>query len=128
MQNNSFSDITSTLSNTSANCSLAYKTYPSINSNITVFYSNVRSLLPKAHLLISYVSLYNPTVLAFSETWLNDCVPSSLFCPGYYTSYRDDRLSGRGGGTLFLVIKDDLTSKDIQVKNATMDTHINAVS
>ena len=119
LQNNFVSGIT-TLSTGTPVCNYSAftcKTKVSAISDISFFYSNVRSLLPKIHLLHNYVSLYNPTVLAFSETWLNDSIPSSLFCPDNYIAYRDDRLSGRGGGTLILV-KDNLTSKDIQIKSS----------
>ena len=114
--------------------SLSYMDYApnevtsSLKSNppiIKTFYSNVRSLLPKTHLLHNYISLYSPDILAFSETWLDPDTPSSLFCPSGYVAYRDDRLTGRGSGSLILA-SCDLISEVIDVKSSSC-VHIDAI-
>ena len=96
---------------------------------ISIFYSNVRSLLPKVHLLDNYVSLYCPCVVALTETWLESTLPSSLFCPPNYISYRCDRSGKRGGGSLILV-KDSLTSNSLEIYSTSTenDSNIDAVA
>ena len=95
-------------------------------SSIQVFYSNVRSLVPKTHFLLNYVSLYNSDIIALSETWLDPTTPSSIFCPPRYNIYRDDRLTGRGGGTLIL-IKDKFSSSKIDLTCCDVNSNIDAV-
>lgn len=82
--------------------------------SVDVFYSNVRSLLPKTHMLAKYISVYNPSIVAITETWLSNDVASSLFCPLNYTPYIQDRSSGRGGGHLILV-KNDIKSTPLNI-------------
>ena len=72
-------------------------------SSLKLFYCNTRSLLPKVDLLFIYAATYNPFVIALTETWLNESLPSSLCCPPHYIPFRQDRQSGRGGGSLILV-------------------------
>ena len=53
-------------------------------SNLSLFYSNVRSVLPKLSFLKHYISMYAPSIVAITETWLSDDVPSEfLDFPGY---------------------------------------------
>lgn len=95
---------------------------PNRKSNpINLFYSNVRSLLPKANLLENYVSIYSPSIVALTETWLEPTIPSSLFSPTSYVSYRRDRVSKRGGGSLILV-NDSLISKPLDIYPASTET------
>ncbi len=75
-------------------------------SVISIFYSNVRSLIPKLHDLYNYISLYHPSVIAITESWLNSSFPSSFFCPPNYNAYRHDRSNGRGGGVIIFVLKE----------------------
>ena len=82
--------------------------------SLGVFYCNVRSLLPKVNTLQHYVSLYQPSIVALTETWLESTIPSSLFCPENYTVYRWDRSGRRGGGVLILVIN-TLVSGSLEV-------------
>ena len=92
---------------------------PDQSSPLTFFYSNVRSLLPKAHTLLNYASLYKPRVICLTETWLNNYTPSSLVCPPNYLSYRQDRRQGRGGGSLIL-INNQLDSFPVHVFSPTL--------
>ena len=73
------------------------------NLDLKFFYSNVRSLLPKFAFLNNYVSVYDPDVIAITETWLKEDTPSSLFLPRNYIPYRKDRTSSKGGGCLLLI-------------------------
>ncbi|MEL7307440.1 MAG: reverse transcriptase domain-containing protein, partial [Pseudomonadota bacterium] len=83
-------------------------------ASLNAMYCNVRSLVPKSHVLQSYISLYDPSIIALTETWLDDSVPSSLFCPSNYYAYRHDRITRRGGGCLILV-KDNISSHSLTV-------------
>lgn len=96
---------------------------------IKVLYCNARSLIPKSDVLLNYVSLYEPFVVAVTETWLNSHIPSSLFCPPGYTVYRRDRVTGRGGGSLILV-RDTVDSiqLDITSPSAPSDALVDAVA
>ena len=95
-------------------------------SSVQFFYSNVRSLVPETYLLYNYVSLYNPDIIALSETWLDPTIPSSMFCPPHYNAFRDDRSTGRGGGTLLLV-KDKFSSSKIDLTGLGSSSNIDAV-
>ena len=75
-------------------------------SALTFFYSNVRSLLPKIDHFRNYVSVYNPTIIGVTESWLTKDIPNSLFCPVNYNVFRKDRLYTKGGGALLLVSKE----------------------
>ncbi len=95
---------------------------------IAVFYCNARSIVPKAHLLLHYTDVYDSDVIAITETWLDENIPSSLFCPPAYVPYRHDRCYGRGGGAAILV-KHQINSKAISVKpSSELNCHIDAVA
>ena len=68
-----------------------------------IFYCNVRSIVQKRHLIPHYIGMYHPFVIAMSETWLDEDVPSSLICPEGFTVHRRDRSYCRGGGVIILV-------------------------
>ncbi|MEL7308769.1 MAG: hypothetical protein AAGK05_13450, partial [Pseudomonadota bacterium] len=72
-------------------------------SELNFFYSNVRSLLPKVDCFHNYVSMYKPSVIGITESWLTKDIPTSLFCPMNYNVFRKDRLYAKGGGSLLLV-------------------------
>ena len=91
------------------------------HSGVGVFYCNTRSLVPKADVLLSYVSIHHPHIIAVTETWLDDNVPSALFCPAGYVSYRCDRSSGKGGGSLLMVHENTLSSP-LSLTSCAMDT------
>ena len=82
---------------------------PLHSTALTFFYSNVRSLLPKVDYFRNYVSVYEPSVIGVTESWLSRDVPSSLFCPTNYNIYRKDRLYAKGGGSLILVRNDTVS-------------------
>jgi len=87
---------------------------PVLNDNITFFYTNIRSLVPKLHHLNNYIGIHEPTVVGITETWLDDGTPSSLFRPPNYEIYRKDRLHTRGGGSL-LMVDNGIISKPVDV-------------
>ena len=60
--------------------------------------------------------MYNPTIVALTETWLDSSIPSSFFCPNNYVIYRSDRTHAKGGGTLLLV-KNTVVSKPLELDN-----------
>ena len=91
------------------------------------FYCNVRSLVPKSHVLLNYASLYNPSVFALTETWLNESYPSSLICPPHYIPFREDRRGTRGGGALILV-KDVICASRLNVYSDDSLHRIDAVA
>ena len=69
---------------------------------LRVVYSNVRSLFNKMDEVRMIASRYEPSILAFSETWLNAEVPdAAISIPGYMLA-RVDRPESRGGGGLIL--------------------------
>ena len=72
-------------------------------SNLSVFYSNVKSVIPKLPFLKHYVSLYSPSILAITETWLSNDIPSGFLDFPNYSVYRKDRIFSKGGGTLLLL-------------------------
>ena len=76
------------------------------------------------------ISLYCPTVIALTETWLESSIPSSFFCPANnYVPYRRDRSCKRGGGSVILV-KDTLISKPLEIYStgAERESSIDAVA
>ena len=96
---------------------------------LSVFYSNVRSLLPKIESLNQYVALYDPFVFAFCETWLDSSVPSSFFCPPGYSCFRRDRPNRRGGGSLILYKNSvDAAAIDVYPSSCLSSDNIDAVA
>ena len=91
--------------------------------DLTFFYSNVRSLAPKIHDLNNYISIYKPKIIALTETWLDNNIPTSFVCPQNYIAYRKDRNTGKGGGCIILV-HDTVISKPVTVFTPDMDYNI----
>lgn len=99
----------------------------------TTLLMNAQSLRGKMNELtanIRYLNEYrNACVLAITETWLNESIPSSEFEPTGFTVYRSDRDSeitakSRGGGVCFLirdnwcrqvVVRESLCTPDIEL-------------
>lgn len=75
-------------------------------AKLKIFYCNARSVIPKIHYLRNYISLYKPSVIAITETWLNSSIPSSFLDLPNYVAYRKDRDYAKGGGSLILVSQD----------------------
>ena len=90
------------------------------NLNVKFLYSNVRSLVSKIHDLNNYLSIYKPEVIALTETWLDDRIPTSFFCPQNYVAYRKDRQNKKGGGCVVLISK-TLLSKPVSILKPKID-------
>ena len=63
---------------------------------------NARSLFPKRYDLLGYLSSVNVDIVAVTETFLDDTILSSQFCPKHYICFRKDR-DRHGGGVLILI-------------------------
>ena len=63
---------------------------------------NARSLFPKRFDLFGYLSSMNVDIVAVTETFLDDNILSSQFCPTHFTCYRRDH-DRHGGGVLILI-------------------------
>ena len=63
---------------------------------------NARSLLPKRYDLLGYLSSLSVDIVAVTETFLDDSVLSSQFCPPHFTPFCRDR-DRHGGGVLILI-------------------------
>ncbi len=70
---------------------------------LRVYYANARSLKNKLPELEILLRTREYDILAFSETWLDNTVPSALLSFGFYAVLRKDRLDRRGGGVLLLI-------------------------
>ena len=70
--------------------------------DMSVFYFNVRSLLPKIDNLRLICSVYKPGIVCLVETWLDNSVDDVELCVQGYNIVRLDR-SRHGGGTLTYV-------------------------
>ena len=76
----------------------------------SLFVSNSRSLRSKIDELACTVATYSADVVAITETWLSDDVPSSAFELRGYSMVRHDRSDGRRGGGVCVYVKDLLPS------------------
>lgn len=63
-------------------------------------------------------------MVALTETWLDADIPSSMFCPPNYTTYRCDRSGRRGGGSLLLINK-NVESKSLEVNYLHSSDYLN---
>ena len=82
----------------------------STNSNkFTVAHLNIRSLVAHLSDIIGLLASHCFDVLALSETWLSDAIPSSALTISNYSLFRSDRKSSlkqRGGGVAVYVKSD----------------------
>lgn len=80
---------------------------------LTILNINCRSIRNKIPELHQVIDQTKPDIIACTETWLKPEINSSEIFPENlgYAIYRDDRLSGKGGGTLLAIAK-HLTSED----------------
>lgn len=71
-------------------------------------YTNIRSVLPKTVPLSSLIDSCSASIVALTETWLNDTVPDNciLVSGTEFNFFRSDRLHRKGGGVLIAVRKD----------------------
>lgn len=80
---------------------------------ISIYYQNVRGLNTKISFLNQFPDYNTFNILALTETWLTDNVPSHVLFPvSIYNIFRQDRTSKRGGRVL-LAINVDLNVKTI---------------
>ena len=76
----------------------------------SLFVSNSRSLRGKIDELACTVATYPADVVAITETWPSDDVPSSAVELRGYSMIRHDRSDGRRGGGVYAYVKDLLPS------------------
>ena len=68
--------------------------------NCACVVTNLRSLLNKVCDFKEFLDSHLPGMVAITETWLDDTIPSSVFIdPSAYWCFRKDRIS-RGGGAV----------------------------
>ena len=70
------------------------------NKNLHFILSNVRSLLPKIDEVKILLSVNEPKLIFFTETWLKNCIPDNILEIDGYNFIRKDRTDKRGGGLL----------------------------
>ena len=63
---------------------------------------NARSLFPKRYDRFGYLSSVNADIVAVTETFLDDTILNSQFCPKHFICFRRDR-DRHGGGVLILI-------------------------
>lgn len=68
---------------------------------------NARSICNKLHTLKVFIAMYNPDILAVTESWGRPCLLDSLLMQEGYTLFRQDR-AGRSGGGVFVLVKHTL--------------------
>ena len=88
-------DLSSSSTNTSDICT-------DLSHNLSLVHYNVQSIKPKLDIL--YAELFGFDILTFSETWLDDTVPSSeLLFSDFHPPERKDRANDRHGGVIAYV-------------------------
>ncbi len=71
--------------------------------DISVLYTNARSLIPKRDELIAYIDVEKPDVVAITETWAtSDHLMTEFSVPRYVIFYKN-RLHKKGGGVICYV-------------------------
>ena len=87
-----------------------------VKDRLNCFMVNARSVVNKIDDLESYVYEENPDVVMITESWANDKICDAELALSGYTTLRNDRNVGRGGGCLFyfrdeipLALEEDLT-------------------
>lgn len=85
-------------------------------SNISILFTNIRSLIRKREELCSVADSCNADVIALTETWLSSKVTDSeLFnCQKRFNTFRCDRRDRSGGGVL-LAVADSIISRPVIV-------------
>ena len=67
------------------------------NSNLKIFYTNIRSVLNKVDILENYLYMKDIDLFFLTERWLTPKVNDAIICPRNYNIVRNDKIS-RGGG------------------------------
>ncbi|VDP92652.1 unnamed protein product [Echinostoma caproni] len=83
--------------------------------NVTVWYTNACSVRGKWGELATRTQ--NSVIIAITETWMRH--EQDVEKPRDYSAYRQDRVNGRQGGGVFLLVKAAYTQWDSPVKLAT---------
>lgn len=86
---------------------------------------NTRSLYHKMDTLKNDLFNKNTGILGISETWLNANIPDGAIQVDGFTSVRNDRMRGRGGGTCLYVNDrlsfekglDSISNTDVEVQS-----------
>ena len=78
---------------------------------------NTRSLLPKHYDLLGYLSSLSVDIVVMTETFLDNFVLSSQFCPSHFTPFRRDR--DQHGGEVLILIKSSIPA----IRRADLETH-----
>lgn len=84
------------------------------NTNLSIYYQNVRGLRTKTNILAD-ISASQHDIVIFTEHWLNDDFSSSEYFDETYFVERDDRISRdkKWGGGALIAIKSNLTYKRV---------------
>ena len=72
------------------------------HSSLNIFYSNIRSLVPKIDNLRIFCSIYHPDIICMVESWLSTEISDSEISIQGYSVIRLDR-NRHGGGVLIYV-------------------------
>ncbi len=74
-----------------------------VKRDLSVLYTNARSLIPKRDELLAYIDVEKPDVIAITETWAtSDHLMIKFSIPGY-ESFQKNRLHKKGGGVICFV-------------------------
>lgn len=75
------------------------------NIGLTVFFTNIRSLLPKRDDLCALINDCSADIIALTETWLYDKMSDSelYFCEKNYNIFQCDRYERNGSGVILAV-------------------------
>ena len=80
----------------------------------SLFFSNLRSLVPKFDEICTIASTIKPDIFSFCETWLSDKIDDqNISIPGYSTLLRHDRATRRGGGVC-VYCRDEVLCSEVQ--------------
>ncbi len=71
--------------------------------NISVLYTNARSLIPKRDKLLAYIATEEPDAIAITEAWANSSHLMAEFSIAGYESFHKNREHKRGGGVICYV-------------------------
>lgn len=86
---------------------------------VLYLYCNIRSVNNKLLYIEQLLTLHNPHVICFTETWLSSNTPNSILPLDLYNVFRFDR-TGRGGGCL-IAVENTLKCLEIQKVHITSE-------
>jgi len=76
------------------------------SKNVTYFFTNAQSIANKFAELQAAVKQHCPKVIGIAETWCSDNISDAELHLQGYDLFRDDRLTGVGGGVALYVHSD----------------------